>query len=140
MIQAGSGILASALGIPFFLLYIAVGVAMLAIFVLVYSRFTAHDELALIREGNWTASIALSGTLLGFTIPLAKAISQAGNIADMLLWGFAAFLVQLLAYLSVRLMIPGLSEKIASNQASAGTLLAACSISCGLVNAAAMTM
>lgn len=140
MIQAGSGIVASALGIPFFLLYLVVGVAMLALFVLVYSRFTAHDELALIREGNWTASIALSGTMIGFSIPLAKAISQAGNIADMLLWGFAAFIVQLIAYFLVRLMIPGLSDKIANNMASAGTLLAACSIACGLLNAAAMTM
>ncbi|MCZ8374396.1 MAG: DUF350 domain-containing protein [Beijerinckiaceae bacterium] len=140
MIQAGSGIVASALGIPFFILYIAVGAAMLALFVLVYSRFTAHDEIALIREGNWTASIALSGSLIGFTIPLAKAISQAGNIADMLLWGFAAFVVQLAAYFVVRWMVPGLSEKIEANMASAGTLLAGCSIACGLINAAAMTM
>jgi putative membrane protein len=140
MIQTGSGILASALGIPFFLLYLVLGVSVLALFVLVYSRFTAHDEVALIREGNWTAAIALSGTIIGFTIPLSKAISQAGNVADMLLWSLAAFVIQIAAYFIVRLLIPGLSAKIASNQASAGTLLAGCSIASGLLNAAAMTL
>jgi putative membrane protein len=140
MMQAGSGLVASALGIPFFLLYIVLGAAILVMFVFVYSRITAHDELALIREGNATAAIALTGTIIGFTIPLAKAIAQAGNIGDMLLWGFAAFIVQLVAYMMVRLMIPDLSAKIASNMHAAGILLAGCSIACGLVNAAAMTI
>lgn len=140
MIQAGSGVLASALGIPFFLLYIVLGAALLALFVIVYSKVTPHDELALIRQGNLTASLAFTGSIIGFTIPLAKAISQAGNIADMLLWGLAAFVVQLAVYFVVKMMIPDLSEKIVTNTASAGTFLGGCSIACGLLNAAAMTV
>jgi putative membrane protein len=140
MMQAGSGILSSLLGIPWFLLYLVVGAALVALFVMVYVRCTAHDEIALIREGNWTASIALSGSVIGFSIPLAKAIAQATSIPDMLVWGLAAFIVQLLAYGLTRFMVPDLSQKIADNMASAGTLVAAISIASGMLNAAAMSL
>jgi putative membrane protein len=140
MMQAGSGVLTSLLGVPNFLLYMVVGAALLALFMLVYVKITAHDELALIREGNLTASVALSGTMIGFVIPLAKAIAQAVSIPDMLIWGLAAFVVQLLAYVVIRTMVPGLTAKIESNTLAAGTLLAAGSIASGMLNAAAMTL
>lgn len=140
MMQAGSGVLTSLLGIPNFLLYMAVGAALLALFVMVYIRITAHDELALIREGNLTASVALSGSLLGFVIPLSKSMAQAASIPDMVIWGLAAFVVQLLAYFIIRMTVPGLTEKIESNTLAAGMLLAAGSIASGMLNAAAMSL
>ena len=127
-------------GLPNFFLYMAVSVALLALFVVVYIRMTSHDEMALIREGNLTAALALSGTIIGFVIPLAKAVAQAASIPDMLVWGVAAFLVQLAAYLLIRQLVPGLSEKIRTNTLAAGTLLAAGSIASGMLNAAAMTV
>lgn len=139
MIQAGSGIVASALGIPYFFLYLLLGGVMLAVFVIIYSRITSHDELALIRTGNLTAAVAFSGSIIGFSIPLAKAISQAGNLIDMALWGGVACLVQLGVYFVVKMMIPDLSAKIESNTAAVGVLLAGCSLACGMLNAAAMT-
>lgn len=140
MMQAGSGVLTSLLGVPNFILYMVVGAALLALFMLVYVKITAHDELALIREGNLTASVALSGALIGFVIPLAKAMAQAVSIPDMLIWGLAAFVVQLLAYVVIRTMVPGLTTQIESNTLAAGTLLAAGSIASGMLNAAAMTL
>ncbi len=140
MMQAGSSVLTSLLGVPNFLLYMVVGTALLTLFVITYIKITAHDEIALVREGNVTASIALSGTIIGFVIPLAKAIAQATSIPDMLVWGIAAFIVQLLAYGLARWLIPDLSNKIASNMASAGTMLASISICSGMLNAAAMSL
>lgn len=58
----------------------------------------------------------------------------------MLIWGIAAFVVQLLAYGIIRVMVPGLTAKIESNTLAAGTLLAAGSIASGMLNAAAMTL
>ena len=55
MMEAGSHILSSLIGIPNFLLYMVVGAALLALFLYVYTRITPHDEFALIRQGNWTA-------------------------------------------------------------------------------------
>lgn len=140
MMQAGSGVLTSLLGIPSFLLYMVVGAAILALFVFVYTRITPHDEIVMIRAGNWTAAIALSGTVIGFVIPLAKAISQATSIPDLLVWGFAAFVVQLAAYFLLRLTFPDLSKNIESNTAAAGTILAGFSIASGMLNAAAMSL
>jgi putative membrane protein len=140
MMNASGTLLSSLLGIPWFLLYFAVGVAVVALFVFVYTRITGHDEIALIRQGNFTAALALGGSILGFVIPLAKAIQQAVSIPDMLVWAFAAFVVQLVAYALVRLLVPDLSAKIESNTAAAGTLLAACSIASGMLNAASMSL
>jgi putative membrane protein len=140
MMEAGSSVLTSLLGIPHFLLYLAVGTALLALFVLAYMKITPHDELALIREGNMTASVALSGTIIGFVIPLSKSIAQATSIPDMLVWGLAAFVVQLVAFAVIRVLIPDLPAKIQSNTLAAGMLLAAGSIASGMLNAAAMSL
>ncbi|MCA0421061.1 MAG: DUF350 domain-containing protein [Proteobacteria bacterium] len=140
MMEAGSQLLSSFLGLPNFLLYMVVGSALIALFLFVYTRITPHDEFALIREGNFTAAVAVSGTAIGFAIPLSKATAQATSIPDMLVWSLAAFIVQLIAYGLVRLVVPDLGEKIKTNTAAAGTLLAAISIASGMLNAAAMSL
>ena len=140
MFQAASGqILASALGIPFFLLYLAVAIAMLVLFVMAYVRITPHDEIALIREGNAAAALALGGTMIGFVIPLSRAVQQASSMPDMLIWAFAAFIVQLGVFAGVSRILPDLSGRIVSGNMAAGVLLGTASIATGMLNAASMT-
>lgn len=127
-------------GLPHFVLYFVVAAALLAIFVLVYVRLTAHDEFALIRNGNIGAALALGGTMIGFVLPLSKAVAQATSIPDLLIWGFAAFIVQVLAYLIGRVLVPGLSEKIESGNAASGLMVGMLGISAGLLNAASMSV
>lgn len=141
MMQAGSGhFFSSLLGLPAFALYLAVAVALLVLFALAYSAITAHDEMELIRSGNHAAGIAFGGTMIGFVIPLSKAVAQAGNIPDLLVWGFAAFIVQLLVYLVVKRVVTHISEKIEQGNVAASTFLAACAIAVGMLNAAAMSL
>lgn len=127
-------------GLPHFILYFVVAAALLTIFVLVYMRLTAHDEIRLIREGNVAAAVALGGSLIGFVLPLSKAVAQAVSIPDMLVWGIAAFVVQLLAYLVCRFMVPDLSAKVAAGQIAAGVMVASVSLGAGLLNAASMSV
>lgn len=127
-------------GLPHFVLYFVVAAALLAIFVLVYVRLTAHDEFALIRDGNLGAAAALGGTMIGFVLPLSKAVAQASSIPDLLIWGFAAFIVQMLAYLISRVLVPGLSEKIEGGNTASGLMVGALGISAGLLNAASMSV
>lgn len=127
-------------GLPHFILYFIVAAALLTIFVLVYMRLTAHDEIALIREGNVAAAIALGGSLIGFVLPLSKAVAQAVSIPDMLVWGFAAFVVQLLAYFVCRFIVPGLSAKVGAGNIAAGITVASVSLGAGLLNAASMSV
>ncbi len=107
---------------------------------LVYVRLTAHDEIGLIREGNVAAALALGGSLIGFVLPLSKAMAQAVSIPDMLVWGFAAFVVQLLAYLVCRIIVPDLSAKIDAGNVAAGITVASVGLGAGLLNAASMSV
>ncbi|MBD3847803.1 DUF350 domain-containing protein [Bosea sp. SSUT16] len=127
-------------GLPAFLLYFVVGAALIAAFAVIYLRMTAHDEIALIRGGNLSAAIALGGNLIGFTVPLEKAISQASSIPDCVLWAVAAMLVQFAAYGLARIVIPELSRKIAEDRLPSAAMLAVIAVISGTLAAASMTI
>jgi putative membrane protein len=126
-------------GIPNFALYGAIGITMSFVFAVIYIRITGHDEIKLIREGNASAALALGSSLVAFAMPLSKAIAQASSIPDCILWGAVALVVQLLAYGLARSLIPGLSEKIAQNTLATAIMLAAISLTAGMLNSASMT-
>lgn len=126
-------------GLPNFFLYGAVGITLSFAFALIYIRITGHDELKLIGEGNASAALAFGGSLVGFALPLSKAIAQASSLPDCVLWGAVALVVQLLAYGVARLIIKDLSKKIAMNMLAAAIMLACISFVAGMLNAASMT-
>jgi putative membrane protein len=126
-------------GLPNFFLYAAIGVALSFIFTVIYIRITGHDEIALIREGNASAALALGSSIVGFAMPLSKAIAQASSVPDCVLWGAVALIVQLLAYGLARTLIPNLSDKIAKNTMATAIILAAISFTAGMLNSASMT-
>ena len=140
MLEAGSVVMSSLIGIPYFILYFVLGAALMAIFVILYTRITPHDEFGLIQAGNITASLGLAGAMVGFSLPLAKAIAQAVSVVDLLIWALAALVVQLLAYAVTRAMLRELPQMIAEDRLPGGIMLAAGSIACGLLNAAAMSL
>lgn len=49
--------------------YFFIGVAMVIIFLFIYSKITPHNEWQLIKNNNTAAALAFSGTLLGYVIP-----------------------------------------------------------------------
>ena len=122
-----------------FLVYLAVALALLAVFIALYIRVTPYREIQLIREGNMAASFSLSGALLGFIVPLASAVQHSVNLGDMALWGAIAMMVQLAAYVVVKLLIPTLAEDITNNKGSTGFFLGSVSLGVGLLNAACMS-
>jgi putative membrane protein len=126
-------------GLPAFLLYFVVGLALIALFAVLYLRLTAHDEVALIRAGNLSAAVAFGGNLMGFVVPLEKAISQAGSIADCTLWAVAAMLIQFAAYGFCRILIPDLSQQIERDRLPSAAMLAVTAVISGTLAAASMT-
>jgi putative membrane protein len=121
------------------LLYFAIAIVATVVFVAIYVTVTPHREFKLIRQGNIAAAVSLGGALLGYTIPLAKAVAQSEGVHDMLLWSGVALVAQLLAYGATRLILPTLSADVDQGKVSSGIFLAAMSASIGLLNAAAMT-
>ena len=125
--------------LPSFLSYFAVAIALLAAFLVVYVKVTPYNEFTLIEEGNTAAAISLSGALLGFAMPIANVIAHSDSLLDLAAWGAIAGVIQLLTYLVARLVLPRLAVDIPSGKISEATLLAALSVTIGLINAACMT-
>src|SRR5471030_2945334 len=94
------------------LMYFGVAIAAVLVFVAIYIAVTPHREFKLIREGNTAAAISLGGALLGYTVPLAKAVAQSDGLGDMLVWSGVALVAQLIAYGITRLVLPKLSSDV----------------------------
>ena len=126
-------------GFDDFLAYLAVAIVLLAVFVVVYIRVTPYREIALIREGNMAASFSLSGSLLGFIIPLAAAVQHSVSLADMAIWGLIAMVVQIAAFIVVKMLIPSITQDIPAGKGAQGFFLGCLSLGVGLLNAACMS-
>jgi putative membrane protein len=132
-------VLESFAGFDDFLAYLALSLVLLGFFVAIYVRITPYREITLIREGNLAASFSLSGAVLGFIVPLASAIEHSVSLVDMAVWGLIALVVQLAAFVAVKLMIPHIAEDIVAGKSAQGFFLGAMSLGVGLLNAACMT-
>ena len=126
-------------GFDDFLVYLAVSLTLLAVFVAIYIRVTPYREIALIREGNMAASFSLSGSLLGFIVPLASAVQHSVGLVDMLVWGVIALVVQVGAFVAVKLAIPSITRDIPEGKGAQGFFLGSLSLGVGLLNAACMS-
>jgi putative membrane protein len=137
--QDGADVTASLSGLADFLIFFVIAVALVALYLGVYTVATAHNEFALIRRNVISAAVALGFSLVGFALPLGSAIVHAQSVFDCLIWGLVALAVQIIAYWLVRLVLPNLSELIAAGEMAAALFLGAASLSAGILNAAAMT-
>ncbi len=126
-------------GLPQFFAYFVSALILTFLYAFIYSKLTPHKEWTLIKANVPAAAIAFSGSLLGFVIALASAISNSVNLIDCWLWGLVALIVQLGTFFCVRLFMPRISERLANNELAAGTWLAAASLGAGLLNAASLT-
>jgi putative membrane protein len=132
-------VIVSLSGLPSFLLFFVVAVGLVALYLSLYTLATAHNEFALIRQNVNSAAVALGFSLVGFALPLGSAIVHAQSLLDCIVWGVVALAVQIAAYWLVRLVLPNLSERIATGEMAAALFLGAASLSAGIINAAAMT-
>jgi putative membrane protein len=126
-------------GFDEFLVFAGLAIAYLYVFMIAYVRITPYDEVKLIKDGNVAAALSLSGAVLGFTLPLATSILQAAHPWDMMLWALIAACVQLLVYVAVRYTLLNVVRRIAEGQVATGIVLAAISVSAGILNAACMS-
>ena len=89
---------ASLSGLADFLIFFVVALALVSLYLGLYTLATAHNEFALIRQNVISAAVALGLSLIGFALPLASAIVHAQGVLDCLAWGLVALAVQIVAY------------------------------------------
>ena len=125
--------------LPHFLSYFGAALLLAAAFLALYIQLTPHRELALIRSGNSAAALQLTGTFLGFALPVAVVIGNSVSIPDMLLWGAVALIVQLLVFVVIaRLLFRGISARIEDGCAASGIFVGGMGLGIGVLQAACM--
>lgn len=125
--------------LPHFLAYFGAAILLAAAFLAVYVLITPHREFELIRNGNSAAALQLTGTFLGFCLPVATVIGHSVNIPDMLLWGGVAAIVQLAVFfLIARLLFRTISARITEGCAASGIFVGGMGLGIGILQAACM--
>ncbi len=130
---------AFATGFPTTLAHLGVTLALMFVGAALYALLTPWKEIALIREGNAAAAVALSGVLVGLAIPLAVSLSVSTSIRDIAIWGVATVVLQLLAFRLVDMLLTGLPQRIKEGEIAAAVLLVGAKLSTALILAAALT-
>jgi putative membrane protein len=130
---------AFASGFPILLLHAVVTLGLLAAGAMLYALLSPWKEVAQIRLGNPAASIAFSGILLGLAIPLAVSLSVSTSFVDVVIWGAATVVMQLLVFRLVDLILTGLPNRVAEGEVSAAALLLSGRLASSMVMAAALT-
>lgn len=125
--------------LPAFLGFFVVAAILALVYVVIYTFITRHNEFDLIKQNSVAASIAFSGSLIGFCLPVASAMLSSVTILEMVVWGIVALIVQIIVYLLVRMPMPRVSERIEANEIAAGIWLGSASLAGGILNAASMT-
>ena len=123
---------------PSFAAFFAVAMAVLGVFLAAYLWATPYPEIALVRKGNVAAAVSLGGAAIGLALPVSNVVRNSHSLLDVAVWGIIACVVQLLAYLVTRLLLPHLAKDIPEGNVASAILLAALSIGVAIVNAACM--
>lgn len=126
-------------GFPSFLIHFGVSVGLTIFFAFIYARLTPHREWQLILNNVPAAAIAFGGSVLGFVIALASAVSHSIDIIDSIVWSIVALVMQLVTFFSLRFFIRDLSDRLVKNDMSAGIWIATVSLSIGILMAASLT-
>jgi putative membrane protein len=128
---------AFAAGFPVTLMHAAITAVLLFVGATLYVLLTPYKEIALIREGNAAAAVALGGVLLGLAIPLAASLSASNSNLEIVLYGVAALILQLLVFRIIDFLLTGLPQRIQEGEVSAAVLLVSAKLASALVFAAA---
>ncbi len=126
-------------GLPFFLIHSGASIAILIVGMVIYIRITAHDEVALIKQGNIAAALTFSGATIGLAIPLAFSLAASISLWDTVFWGIIALVLQLVAFRIVDLFLKDLSKRIESNEIGPAICLVSVKLSTAFINAAAIS-
>ncbi len=129
---------AFATGFPTTLLHAGVTVLLLVAGAAIYALLTPYKEIQQIREGNAAAAVSYGGVLLGLAAPLAFSLAAAATLVEIVMWGAAVTLVQLLIFRLVDLILTGLPQRAQEGEVAAAVLLVAAKLAVSLIFCAAV--
>ncbi|MGD9980810.1 MAG: DUF350 domain-containing protein [Hyphomonadaceae bacterium] len=125
-------------GFPDFIIQLGAALGLFIVSLFIYTIMTPHKELALIRAGNPSASLAYGGVIVGLAIPLGSCLEHAMGLFDLLIWGVVTLLIQLLAFRFADIFLRGLPRRIAEGDVAAAVFLMSIKIGLALIIAGAV--
>ena len=125
-------------GFPEFIVMTLVAGGMLVLGSIIYVLLTPWKELALVRGGNGAAGLALAGAIMGLAMPLAACLASSAEIFDLIIWGVAALLMQLIAYRVVDMLLSGIPARIENDEAGAAIVLIAAKLAAAMLLSAGL--
>jgi putative membrane protein len=128
-----------ATSLPTFALHFGVTLLMLVIGVLVYMAMTPLHERRLMAAGNNAAAVCFGACVIGLAMPLAFCLKASVNVADIVVWGVVAVVLQLCAFGAATLVFRDLSRRIEAGEMSAAIALASTNLAVAALNAAAIS-
>jgi putative membrane protein len=120
------------------LLHGGIALLLLMIGATIYSILTPYKEIQQIRDGNSAAAVSYGGVIIGMAIPLAGAIAASTTYREILLWGGATVILQLLVFRMVDFLLAGLPNRVSDGEVSAAVLLVAAKLAAALILAASL--
>ena len=120
-------------GFPDFVIQLGVALGLFIASLIIYVIMTPHKELALIRAGNPSASLAFGGVVVGLAIPLGSCLAHSFGVWDLLIWGVVTLLIQLLAFRFADMFLRGLPRRIAEGDVAAAVFLMSVKIGLALI-------
>ena len=126
-------------GLPFLISHFVISILIFLVGLWAYVKITPINEMKLIKDGNIAASISFFGACVGISIPLSTCLASSVNVADILVWGTIAVLLQLICFRGVDIFLKDLSQRISEGEISISIVLVSFKISIALLNAAAIS-
>ncbi|WP_291296686.1 DUF350 domain-containing protein [Elioraea sp.] len=126
-------------GLPTLVLQFIAAAAVYAAGIAIYARLTPYHELELVRGGNVAAAITLGGALIGLAMPVGATLARSLSVADILVWGAVATMMQAAAFGLANLLLRELPARVERGDIAAALVAAAVQLSVGIVNAGAMS-
>lgn len=120
-------------GFPDFIIQLGVALGLFVGSLVVYVLMTPHKELALIRAGNPSASLAFGGVVVGLAIPLGSCLAHSFGVLDLVIWGVVTLLLQLIAFRFADMFLRGLPRRIAEGDVAAAVFLMSVKIGLALI-------
>lgn len=125
-------------GFPAFISFTGVAALMLIVAVAVYIKLTPWRELALVKDQNGAAGLALSGAIVGLAIPIAACLASSVSLIGLIIWGIVALLLQLLAYRVTDMLLRDLPKRIEQDQAGPAIVLIGAKLGSAMLLAAGL--